>query len=75
METLFSGALACLHVFRHICIAGSALILHLPRTFSYNDNIFLVEPTTYVIVLLIAIVVAPAIATSVLAGVADPLLI
>ena len=33
-----SGTLACLHIFRHICIAGSALILHLPRTFSYNDK-------------------------------------
>ena len=45
METLFPGTLACLHIFRHICIAGSALILHLPRTFSYNDNIFLDDPT------------------------------
>ena len=54
METLFSGTLACLDMFRHICIAGSTLILHLPRTFSYNDNIFLDDPTTYVILLLIA---------------------
>ena len=29
METLFSGTLACLHVFRHICIAVLTLILHL----------------------------------------------
>ena len=41
-------------MFRHIYIGGSALILHLPRTFSYNDNIFLDDPTKYVILLLIA---------------------
>ena len=36
METLFSSTLACLYIFCHICVAVSALILHLPRTFSYN---------------------------------------
>ncbi len=54
METLFSGTLACLHVFRHICIAVLTLILHLLRTFSYNDNRFLDDPTKYVMLLLIA---------------------
>ena len=28
METLFSGTLACLHFFRHICMAASSLIIH-----------------------------------------------
>ena len=50
METLFSGTLVCIHILRQICIAGSPLILHLPRTFSYNDNIFLDDPTKYVII-------------------------
>ena len=54
METLFSGTLACLHVFRHICIAVLTLILHLVRTFSYNDNRCLDDPTKYVMLLLIA---------------------
>ena len=54
METLFSGTLAFLNIFRHICIAVSALILHLPRTFSYKDNWFLDDPTKYVVLLLIA---------------------
>ena len=53
METLFSGTLACLHIFRHICIAGSSLILHLHRTFSYNDTIFLDDPTNYYVILLL----------------------
>ena len=47
METLFSGTLACLHIFRHICIAVSTLILHLLHTCSYHDNRFLDDPTKY----------------------------